>query len=78
LVRLAGGQTTTYLTECDDLQFKIYMHTMISNTFDCRDNITNIANAKVIQVNWKCSRYIKGAKATTESVQSAKIAIRNH
>jgi len=78
LVRLAGGQTTTYLTECDALQFRIYQHTMKSNTFDCFDNSTNLANAKVIQVNWKCSRDIKGSKATTESVQSSKIVIRNH
>jgi prepilin-type N-terminal cleavage/methylation domain-containing protein len=77
LVRVAGGQTTTYLTECDALQFRIYQHTMQSNTFDCYDPAT-IANAKVIQVNWKCSRTIKGSKATTESVQSAKITIRNH
>jgi hypothetical protein len=77
LVRVSGGQTNTYLTECDALQFWIYQHTMRSNTFDCYDP-ASVTNAKVIQLTWKCSRPIRGQKATTESVQSAKITIRNH
>jgi Tfp pilus assembly protein PilW len=77
LVRSSGGVTNTYLTECDALQFWVYQHTMKSNTFDCYDP-ASVTNAKVIQVIWKCSRSIMGTKATTESVQSAKITIRNH
>ena len=77
LVRLSGGQTTTYLTDCDALRFSIYQHTMKSNSFDCYD-VASLTNARVIQVNWKNSRQILGKKATTQSVQSAKIAIRNH
>ena len=50
---------------------------MISNTFDCYDS-ANLTNARVIQVTWNCSRNIMGKKATTDNVQSAKIAIRNH
>src|SRR6266567_3337807 len=37
LVKTNGGQTTTYLTECDNLQFWIYQHTPKSNSFDCYD-----------------------------------------
>jgi len=77
LVRSTGGVTNTYLTECDALRFWIYQHTMKSNTFDCYDPAA-VTNAKVIQVIWKCSRSIMGTKANTESVQSAKITIRNH
>jgi hypothetical protein len=76
LVRMSGGQTNALLTDCDALQFRIYQHTMISNTFDCYD-VASVTNARVIQVNWKNSRQILGKKATTESVQSAKIALRN-
>ena len=50
---------------------------MKSNTFDCYDP-AYITNARVIQVTWRCSRPILGKKATTESVQSAKIVLRNH
>jgi Tfp pilus assembly protein PilV len=77
LVRVSGGKTTTYLKECDALQFWIYQHTMKSNTFDCYDP-AYVTNARVIQVVWKCSRPILGVKATTDNVQSSKIALRNH
>ena len=50
LVRVSGGQTNTLLTDCDALQFRIYQHTMKSNTFDCYDSAT-VTNAWVIQVN---------------------------
>ena len=49
----------------------------VSNSFDCYAPAT-VANAKLVQVTWNCSRQILGNKANTESVQSAKIAIRNH
>src|SRR6266516_4728120 len=77
LERVSGGQTNTLLSDCDSLQFSIYQHTMKSNSFDCYDVVT-VADARVIQMNWKSSRDILGKKATTESVQSAKIVIRNH
>ena len=77
LVGVSGTNITTYLTECDALKFSIYQHTMKSNTFDCYDP-ASVASARVIQVNWKCSRLIRGSKVTTESVQSAKITMRNH
>ena len=76
LVRVSGGQTNTLLTSCDSLEFRIYQHTMMSNSFDCYLPAA-VTNARVIQVNWKNSGQILGKKATTESVQSAKIAIRN-
>jgi len=37
-----------------------------------------VTNARVIQVTWNCSRQIRGTKATTESVESATITLRNH
>jgi hypothetical protein len=77
LTKLAGGNTTTYLTECNALNFFVYQHTIISNTFACY-NTANVTNARVIQMTWKCSRDIRGKKATSDSVQSAEIVIRNH
>jgi len=77
LVRVSDGQTNTYLTGCDSLQFWIYQHTPISNSFDCY-NPAYVTNARLIEVTWTCSRPILGSKASTESVQSAKIALRNH
>jgi len=77
LVRVSGGQTNTLLQGCDFLQFSKYQHTPISNTFDAYDPAF-VTNTKLIRVTWMCTRKILGAKVNTESVQSAKIALRNN
>jgi prepilin-type N-terminal cleavage/methylation domain-containing protein len=77
LTCLSGGQTNTYLTGCDRLQFWLYQRTPISNTFDCYAPAA-VTNAKLVQVTWTCSRQILGAKVNTEAVESAKICLRNH
>jgi Tfp pilus assembly protein PilW len=77
LVRLSGGRTTTYLTNCSSLQFWIYQPTPTSNTFTCYTP-AYVTNARVIQVTWKTYRKIRGLSATTESMESAQIAMRNH
>ena len=77
LTRSNAGVVTTYLTNCDSLQFWIYQHTPISNTFDCY-NPAGATNTRVIQMTWHCSRKILGTKATTETVESATLSMRNH
>jgi len=77
LVRSNAGKVTIYLTNCDSLQFWIYQHTPIPNTFNCYVP-AGAANARVIQVTWHCSRKILGTKATTETVESATLSLRNH
>jgi type II secretory pathway component PulJ len=75
--RTSGTKKSTYLMDCDSLTFWVFQHTMKSNTFDCYDP-AYLTNARVVQVTWRCSRQILGKKATTESVQSSKIVLRNH
>ena len=75
LVRTKGQETSTLLTGCDSIQFQIYQRTPISNKFEPYLT-TNIATAKLIELRWNCSRQILGAKANTENMQSAIIAIR--
>lgn len=77
LARVSGGKTTTYLTNCSALQFWTYQPTPTSNSFACYTP-AYVTNARVIQVTWKTYRKIRGASATTESVESAQIALRNH
>lgn len=77
LTRLSGGKTTTYLTNCDSLTFWIYQPTPLSGSFDCYTP-ASLASARVIQITWVCSRQIMGKKTTTESMESAQIAMRNH
>jgi Tfp pilus assembly protein PilE len=76
LINVSGGQTNTYLTGCDTLQFWIYQRTPISNSFDCYSP-AYVTNAKLVQVTWSCSRQILGVKVNTEVVESSKICLRN-
>jgi hypothetical protein len=77
LYRVSGGQTSVVLTDCDSLAFSNYQRNVISNTFDAYSP-AYVKDTKLIQVTWVCSRTILGAKANSESVQSAKIVLRNH
>jgi len=64
------------LTNCDVITFNIYQRNPTNNlTFVSAVSAPN--QTKLINVDWKCSRTIMGAKANTESVQTAQIVIRN-
>ncbi len=76
LSRSRGGSTETLLTGCDSLQFSIFQRNPSLNTFE-PVTTTNSTEAKVIELTWNCSRAILGSKANNESMQSAKIVIRN-
>ena len=75
LSRIKGNETTALLTGCDTLQFYMFQRTPISNKFEPYPT-ANIANAKLVELRWNCSREILGTKASSESMQSAIIAIR--
>lgn len=75
LARTWAGTSKVLLTECDSLSFKIYQKTPSGGfTFN---STTNLVEAKLVDVTWKCSRQIRGQKANTESIQTAKIVMRN-
>lgn len=76
LVGIWDGQTNLYMGNCDSLEFAKYQRTVISNTFDAYLPAF-VPDTKLIQVTWVCSRKILGARANTESVQSAKVVLRN-
>ena len=70
----------TNLTECDRWSFAIYNRKPDTNSFST--NIvffaaTNATDCKLINMSWKCSRTVLGAKLNTESVQTAQIVLRN-
>ena len=75
--RVKNGTTTVLLKQCDFLNFAIYQRTP-TNGWNWRPVTTSlISEAKLIDVSWKCSRKILGAKVNTESVQTAKVVVRN-
>lgn len=75
LVRRQGYNRETLLQECDSLTFTVYGRNNVSNTWD-QFVVTNAAGAKLIKLNWTCSRTILGQAVNTESVQTAKIVMR--
>jgi hypothetical protein len=75
LTRLYDGQSSVLLAGCDYLAFRVSQRTP-SNNFTFWPAST-AANAKLIDVRWTCSRPILGQKANTESIETAKITIRN-
>jgi prepilin-type N-terminal cleavage/methylation domain-containing protein len=77
LVCKKGTASTTLLTQCDLLTFHISQRNPSNNFSFYPVSGTNYATAKLIDVNWRCSRNILGNKANTESVQTAKIVVRN-
>lgn len=74
-----GGPATNsvLLTNCTALAFHIYSQVPIGS-FQFPDATTNSAQTKLINVSWRCARAIFGTETNSESVQTAKIVIRNH
>jgi type II secretory pathway pseudopilin PulG len=75
LSQIKGGVRQVLLRQCDYLSFNISQRNP-SNDFNFYPAST-VAQAKLLDVSWRCSRQILGAKLNTESVQTAKIVIRN-
>jgi Tfp pilus assembly protein PilW len=74
----SGQPAQTCLTECDSWSFALYNRAPnISATNITFNTATNLASCKLINMSWKCSRTILGAKLNTESVQTAQIVLRN-
>jgi hypothetical protein len=75
-VRKKTGQPdTVLLTQCDTLFFDLSQRNP-SNNFTFYP-ISDPRTAKLVDVTWTCSRQLLQAKVNTESVQTAKIVIRN-
>ncbi len=77
LTRQSGGTNKVLLTQCDYLNFSIYQRNPSNNWSWYPVSSSQLATTKLIDVSWKCSRKILGEKVNTESVQTAKIVIRN-
>ena len=82
LTRTKSGVTTVLLKQCDYLTFHICQRNPIPGVFDFY-SATNTSGVyvpslcKLVDVSWRCSRTMLGRKYHTESVQTAKIVLRN-
>jgi len=78
LNRIYGGRTNVLLRELttNSMQFSMFQRNPVGGSVD-QYSTTDPSLCKVVQMSWICSRNILGKKANTESVQSAKVVIRN-
>ena len=76
LQRTTGGQTEDLLTGVDWSRFSIFQRTPVGGSYEQFGSSAGVLTAKVVQIDWICSRSILGARQNTESVQSAKIVLR--
>lgn len=77
LYRIKGGATNVLLSGCSSLQFSLFQRNPQPFTFDAVTTAV-ATNCKLVEVTWVCSRSIlQTDNANTESVQSAKVAIRS-
>jgi hypothetical protein len=75
LVRQEGAwPEEILLTECDYLAFTLLQRNP-KDDFDVFE-MTTPNTAKVLQVQWRCSRQLMGTAMNTENVQTARIVIR--
>lgn len=75
LFRQTPSSKTLYLTNCNYCRFDVFQRITTSNSFTLVP-ATNTSVAKVVQMDWACSKKVTGEADTTENVQSATITIR--
>ena len=82
MIKTKNGITKVLLSQCDFLTFRICQRNPIPGQFNFYP-ATNTAGVytpslcKLVDVSWRCSRQILQKKVNTESVQTAKIVLRN-
>jgi hypothetical protein len=65
------------LTGCDQLRFNVYQRNPFAGAYGFYPITNNVAECKLVEVSWLCSRKLLGRSCNTESVQTAKIVLRN-
>jgi Tfp pilus assembly protein PilW len=73
----SDSESRLLLEDCDSISWGIFQRTPKAGTYEAYP-ASRPELAKLVQVNWTCSRTLLGKKMHTESVQSSKIVIRNN
>ena len=77
LTEIFGSSRRVLLKGCTTLEFSVFQRNTAAGTYDQFPATMTNSAAKLIQVSWVCARDVLKAQINTESVQSAKIVIRN-
>lgn len=76
LVRTAAGSTSQLLRNCDAATFTLCKGAR-SNAFEVFPAATNVAEAKIVDFSWRCSKQMTGGLIASDNLSSAKIILRN-
>ena len=76
LVRSTSAGDQVLLRECDYVTFSVSQRN-VTNNFQFYSTSNQPSLTKLVDVSWKCSRKVVGTMVNTESVQTAKIVLRN-
>jgi prepilin-type N-terminal cleavage/methylation domain-containing protein len=76
LMEIDAGVTNSLVEDCDGLTFNYYKRNPLTNSFNQFPLLTATNEAKVIQVNWYCSRTLVGKKSGAAEMVSARIVLR--
>lgn len=71
------GEPAVYLTECDDWSIAMYRRNPQPGATNGFFPTADKRLGKMVEMNWTCSRTLLGQKLQTESVQSARMVLRN-
>lgn len=77
LTETDAGTSKILLRGCSSLGFAIFQRNTAAGTYDQFPATMTNSAAKLVQMSWTCSRSVLGGLVNSESVQSAKIVIRN-
>jgi hypothetical protein len=75
---LDTGFTETLLTNCDLLNFSLFIRTPVTNSLQPYAIATNnwATTVKVVQLTWRTSSSVLSAQVESENVQTARVVIR--
>jgi Tfp pilus assembly protein PilW len=76
LVRNKETNSSVLLKGCDTLRFSLFQRNPVGGNGDFLA-CTNPASCKLVQVTWNCSRDMLMLRVHSESMQTAKIMLRN-
>ncbi|MCS7089375.1 MAG: hypothetical protein RMN51_06465 [Verrucomicrobiota bacterium] len=71
-----NGQAEVLLSGCDFFRFNISQRNPSNGVFGFYPT-SDIRQAKLVDLNWRCQRALMGQLLQTESVQTPRIVIRN-
>jgi hypothetical protein len=72
-----GPSTSTVLTHCDSWQFALYERAPSTNYDNTTNSNPSAVETKLLSMKWTCSRTVMGLKLNTETMQEARIVLRN-